>query len=410
MQQEITSYLRRFAAIVALTIVYTLTIVLASVGRFIVRPGKKRHGRVIINGTFHNPNWFYAHIEAITRSDYGEVILVSDVPLVDLPNLRNVCPPGWALKLFTRAGAKAIWTFAVGIRNPADCFMGYHIFPSAVTALVCARLLGAKAAYQVTSGPLELEGGGWHAENKLLVALQYHSSLIERLACAVTKRFDLVVVRGMEAADFVRNTGFDGALEVITGSVTTDASLMQETREIDVLLVGRLTEYKRPDRFIRVMKEVTESIPDCRAVLVGDGPDRQELVQQVADLGLTSNIEFLGQRSDVPEIQGRSKIFVLTSRWEGVSIAMLESMGLANVPIVSDVGDLRDFARNNETGFVVDEDDISGFAQRIVSVLTDAKLHGRLSRASRELVLQKADRAVVAKRWFDILERLKSGQ
>lgn len=401
-------FLLRTVAVLSLTIVYGLCLLIAVVGKAIIPVRKKRYNRVIINGTFHNPNWFYAHIAPVCQSNYGEVILVSDVPLADLPNLKNVCPPSWAMKLFTRAGAKAIWTLVQGIKYPADCHMGYHIFPAAVTSLVCARLTGAKAAYQVTSGQLELEGGGWHAENPLLVALGKPSVWIEKLALLITRCFDLVVVRGSGAKKYVLDAGFTSTLEIVTGSVVTNAELMREHRDIDVLFVGRLTEYKRPDRFLKVISAVVKQVPNCRVAIVGDGPDRAELENTVSALGLTENVEFLGQRRDVPELQGRSKIFVLTSRWEGVSIAMLEAMGLANVPIVSDVGDLRDFAIDGKTGYVCGEEELGKFSRHIIEVLKDESLYNRLSKASRELILEKADRNVVSKRWYSILDRLKS--
>jgi len=402
----VMSHLRRILAIVALTIVYGLTIIIAGIGGFIVPRKRRRRDRVIINATFHNPNWFYAHIEPIARSGYGEIILVSDLALEDLPNLKNICPPRWALTVLTRAGAKAVWTLAVGIRYPADCFMGYHIFPSAVTALICARLTGATAAYQVTSGPLELEGGGWHAENKLLVALQRHSDLVERLALAVMRRFDLVVVRGGYAKSYVLDAGFRHRLEVVTGSVELDASASRDDKDIDVLFVGRLTDSKRPDRFIEVVAKAAERVPAIQVCIVGDGPDRAELEQQAEKLGIAGIIEFAGQRADVEDFQGRSKVQVLTSRSEGVSIAMLEAMGLGAVPVVSDVGDLRDFAIDDKTGYVLDEDDIDGFSDRIVELLTNRQLQQRLSDASRRLIAENVERSVVASRWRNILADL----
>lgn len=400
------SQLKRIVAITALSIVYGLSIAVADIGRLLIRRRDKRRHRVIVNGTFHNPNWFFAHVDPIARSGYGEIILVSDIALEDLPNLRNVCPPPWALRLLTRAGAKGLWTLAASIRYPADCIMGYHIFPAAITALICARLTGAAAAYQVTSGPLELEGGGWHAENKLLVALQRHSTLVERLALAVTRRFDLAVVRGNRAKTFLLEAGFRHRLEVVTGSVEIDTNAIRDEKDIDLLFVGRLTEYKRPDRFLEVVAQVVAEIPNIHACIVGDGPDRDDLERQAKDRGIDDLVEFVGQRADISDFQGRSKIQLLTSRWEGVSIAMLESMGMGAVPIVSDVGDLRDFAIDDVTGYKLNQDDIDGFTDRVVRVLTDRSLYERLSNESRRLITEKAERSVVAARWRSIFSEL----
>ena len=396
---------RRVLALLALTLVYGATKLLAMAGRLFV-PVRRGRRRIIINGTFHNPNWFFAHIEPLVRSGYGEVILVCDEPVAPLPNLTYACPPAWANRLLTRAGAKALWTLMTGIRHPADIYVGYHIFPSAVTALVCARLLGGRAIYQVTSGPLELDGGGWHAENRLLVALGGPSAWAEYLALSVTREFDLAVVRGSRARDYLRGKGHRGRLEVITGSVAIDPDLMGNERPIDIALVGRLAEYKRPDRFLEVMARVARLRPDCRAVIIGDGPDRPALEARARALGLEENLEFLGQRDDVPTLVGQAKCFVLTSRWEGVSIAMLEAMGVGAVPVVSDVGDLRDFAIDDVSGYVVAEQDIDGFADHLVRLLAEPALRRRLSEAGREMILERCERAALARRWGRIVASL----
>lgn len=401
---KLSIMLRRTISIIILTLIYSVTILISLVGRPFTRTRLLPRRRIIINGTFHNPNWFFAHIEPIVQSAYGEVILVCDEPVADLPGLRYFCPPKWAAHIFTRAGAKFLWTFGIGFKYPADLYMGYHIFPSAITALICARLLGSKAAYQVTSGPLELEGGGWHAENQLLTALSRPSRWIEYLALAVTRGFDLVVVRGNKAAHFIREQAvYRHHLEIITGSVDTRSELMQDLRDIDVIFVGRLTEYKRPDRLIQALALVAHNIPTLHAVLVGDGPEQDTLKSQVHALGIENQVKFLGQRADVPELMGRARVFVLTSRWEGVSIAMLEAMALGVVPVVSDVGDLRTFVENEKNGYILSENDIASFGKQISQLLNDEPLRTRLAHNAREYVLTRCDRTILAQRWKQVL-------
>ena len=225
---------------------------MVSVTRLFIRK-KALKNRVIINGTFHNPNWFHAHISPIAKSNYGEVILVTDSELDRLPNLVYMCPPVLLSKLVTRAGAKFIWTIYAGIKYPADLYIGYHIFPSGITALISSALLGSRCCYQVTSGPLELEGGGYAAENRLLAGLATPSKLIELLVNKVVKLCDLVIVRGSDAAEYITSIGFTNSLEVVTGSVLTDNQFISDERDIDVIFVGRLVEYKRPDIFINVI-------------------------------------------------------------------------------------------------------------------------------------------------------------
>ncbi len=407
MQASLKFYIARACAVVALVLIYSTTIIIARVAGFLIRNRKLQDG-VFINGTFHNPNWFYAHVEPLVLSEHGRVSLVTDEKVGEYDSLDYYCPPPWANTLFTRAGAKMLWTFWYGLKSRANVYVGYHIFPSAVIALICARLTGAKAVYQVTSGPLELEGGGWNAENRLMVMLGKPSRLVEALALAVTREFDLVIVRGSRAEKYVRDAGYRNALEIVTGSVIAPASIDHGNREYDVIFVGRLTEYKRPDRLIEVLAKVAERNTSFNAILVGEGPDRAELEARVSELGLESNIHFLGQRKDVPALMAKSKLFVLTSRWEGVSIAMLEAMSQGTVPIVSDVGDLRDFIRIGETGYILQEDENHDFANHIADLLDDESSRVRMAENARNLILDTCTRPLLSSRWREVFVSLTS--
>ena len=126
------SLVLRIVATLVLTLVYGFSWLVSLLGRGFKR--RRQTGRIIVNGTFHNPNWFFAHISPLAASEYGEVILICDEPIAELPNLTYVCPPTWLTKILSRAATKFLYTLWIGLRYPADVFVGYHIFPSSVTA------------------------------------------------------------------------------------------------------------------------------------------------------------------------------------------------------------------------------------------------------------------------------------
>ena len=311
-------------------------------------------------------------------------------------------------RVLSRAGAKFLWSFWYALRHRPDLYMGYAIFPAATTALILGRLFRRPACFQVTSGPLELEGGGYRAENKVLSALGAPSPWIEKLVFGITRQFELLIVRGGRAEQYIRDFGATNRIDTITGSVEMPAQCADaSTRPIDIIFVGRLTERKRPDRFIDVVSRVAQALPEVRASIVGDGPDMDELKDRVSDLGLDRQIEFLGLRSDVLALQMQSKIFALTSRWEGVSIAMLEAMSCGTIPVVSDVGDLRDVVESGRNGFIFDENDLDGFAMTITTLLRDAGRLTELSNAARETVESRCSREAVSQRWRETLRTLQ---
>ena len=398
---------KRNLSIFSLTVVYASAIVISRVARHIFfEPISTR--RIVVNGTFHNPNWFFSHIEPLVKSGYGEILLVCDASIAHMSRLIYFCPPKWVSDILSRALAKSIWTFMIGRRKKADIFVGYHIFPSATTALICARLTGAKAIYQVTAGQLELEGGGWHAENRLLSGLCKPSLWIERLALAVAREFDLVVVRGSGAKKFLRNAGFKGRIEIITGSIDHCPEAETSKRDIDIVFIGRLTETKRPDRFLAVVERVVRHVPDSRAVIIGDGPEQESLHSMTKSLGIEKNVRFLGKISNVYDWLKKAKVYVLTSRWEGVSIAMLEAMGMGVVPVVMNVGDLKDFVLDGKNGYVCQEGDILSMANRIVELLGDNEKRTKMALAARDAVLKNAEKSGLARKWKNVFEIINS--
>jgi glycosyltransferase involved in cell wall biosynthesis len=360
----------------------------------------RRSGRILVLGTFHNPNWFHSHIRPLVRSGIGEVLLVCDAVVAPMAGVRFACPPRWLQRLLSRAGAKLVWSIGCALRYRPDLYMGYHILPCALTALVLARLFGRPACYQDTSGPVELEGGGWHAENRILRALGGPSVRVERSANALVREFDSVVVRGSGAAVYVRACGFERDLAVITGSVEPHGEWRDfSARTIDLAFVGRLTEYKRPERFLAVVAAVAEALPSVRVAVIGTGPDADALKAKAAQLGIASNVAFLGQRADVDRLLATTKVFVLTSRWEGLSIAMLEAMAAGAVPVVADVGDLRDSIRHGVNGFIVAQDDIDAYAEAAVRLLSDENAWRDCSRRAAEFALRCSGTDAIAQRW-----------
>jgi glycosyltransferase involved in cell wall biosynthesis len=237
-------------------------------------------------------------------------------------------------------------------------------------------------------------------KNPVLAALQRPSPGIERLAASVVREFDSVIVRGSSAEAYVRKSGYRGSLAVITGSAEPCGAWRDfSARTIDLAFVGRLEEDKRPERFVAVVASVANALPGVRAVVIGDGPYAASLRSLARERGIDCNVEFLGQRSDVDELLAATRVFVLTSRSEGVSIAMLEAMAAGAVPVMSNVGDVADVLQHGSNGFVVAQDDIAGYAQAASRLLCDPELWRRCSRRARAGALSARSVDAIAKRW-----------
>jgi glycosyltransferase involved in cell wall biosynthesis len=381
-----------------------------AVCRVLPRAGAPRgsnSGYLVITGAFHNPGWFVSHVTPLGRCGFRRVLVVTHG---DLPSVEGVTvegPPRWLTVLTGRAFSKLIWTIRVGLRVNADVFMGYHILPNSTTSLIAARLLGRPSCYQMTAGPIEVIGGGCGSwENPILRRLRRPSSFLEGLGLAVVRQFDLVVVRGMEARRFVQERAAPPRVEIVPGSVDVSRfSGDAGARTYDAIFVGQLVPRKQPLLFVDVVRAVRDSRP-IRAAIVGDGPLMPDVRRRIAELGLDGAIDLHGRIADVGPLLSRSRVFVLPSRSEGLSIAMAEAMICGAVPVVADVGDLKDLVKNGETGYLIPEDDVQQYARRIETLLNDVAHWEHLSRNASRAARANNGLDEVTARWAEHLGRL----
>lgn len=388
--------------------VYGFTWLVAVLGRMIPRRPWKPTGRIMVTGTFHNPGWYMSHVIPLSRSEVKEVILVIDEPQLPLERVRFVCPPKWVSRLLSRACAKAIWMIIAGLRYRPDLYMGYHLAPGACLALMAGKLLGRPSCYQMTGGPAELIGSLFNTITSFDKNFEQPFKVIESMAIRVIRQFDLVVVRGNKAKEFLARRGIEEAVAIITGSVNGCAQPIKSHREIDLIFVGRLCPLKQVHQLIAVVHAIRRIMPNVRAAIVGDGPLMASLQACAERLGLTDNIKFLGKRKDVETLLVCSKIFVLTSHTEGLSIAMAEAMAAGTVPVVADVGELGDLVVDGVNGYLVEPNNIDEYTKRVVSLLQDQALWKKYSLRAIEDVKIHCDIEVVSGKWRHYLQEVVS--
>jgi glycosyltransferase involved in cell wall biosynthesis len=193
---------------------------------------------------------------------------------------------------------------------------------------------------------------------------------------------------------------------VVPGSVDPAEVRPRAERTIDLLYVGRFTETKRPLQFVEVAAALGRGRPDLVAVMIGEGPLLEEARARAQELGAAGRIDFRGRQDQVAEELGRARVFVLTSRTEGLSIAMAEAMVAGAVPVVSRVGDLEDLVRDGENGYLVEVDDREGFARRAGGLLDDPALWARMSGAARQSATAYVGLDAVSALWARQLGRL----
>jgi len=175
-----------------------------------------------------------------------------------------------------------------------------------------------------------------------------------------------------------------------------------------VLYVGRLAEEKGVDRLLTVWASLRTSV-EAVLLLVGDGPLKTDLDAMVQRLELQSSVRFLGPQEEVSKFYAMADLFVLPSRSEGMSNALLEAM-VAGVPsIASDVGGNREVIQHAETGFLVNWEDSAACADLLRDLLADVHRRQGIAEAAKNRVREFA-LPRVAERYRHLYHRLLQGE
>ena len=150
-----------------------------------------------------------------------------------------------------------------------------------------------------------------------------------------------------------------------------------------VAVVANLIAYKRHDLFLHAFELVARSLPEARAVLVGDGPERSRLEKLASELGIAERVEFRGEVADVRPHLADARVVALTSAHEGTPNALLEAMAMARPVVATPVGGVPDLVRNGVDGWLA-EPTPAALSEAIAALLTDDDLASVMAGRARE--------------------------
>lgn len=154
-----------------------------------------------------------------------------------------------------------------------------------------------------------------------------------------------------------------------------------------LLHVSNFRKVKRVPDVVEVFSKVREKVP-AKLLLVGDGPDRPMIESMCRDMGLCSDVRFVGKQEQLEDVMSVADLFVLPSEYESFGLAALEAMA-AEVPVISsDAGGLPEVNIHGKTGYLSPVGDVNGMATFATQLLLDEKLMAHM----REGALEQARR------------------
>lgn len=153
----------------------------------------------------------------------------------------------------------------------------------------------------------------------------------------------------------------------------------------DVILVtiGSLIPRKRIDFLLRACAQLTShpsTLSPWHLLVIGEGPERQRLLELAGELGIVDRLHFLGMRNDVREILPECDIYLHASRAETCTYAVTEAMAAGIPAVMLDAGAAKEQIQNGVSGYVLEKEDSQAFAARVDELMSDVTKRTEMGR------------------------------
>ena len=158
------------------------------------------------------------------------------------------------------------------------------------------------------------------------------------------------------------------------------------------LVVGTVAVFSRQKRledWLEVARQVAEQREDVTFLLVGYGPEDAVLRAKVATLGLTSRVIMPGFRADGRRLMGLMDVYLMSSEFEGLPIALLEAMTLAKPIVATNVGGIPEAVQNGKEGFLASVGAVADLSTYVLQLLNNPTLRLELGQCGAEKVEDK---------------------
>jgi glycosyltransferase involved in cell wall biosynthesis len=149
---------------------------------------------------------------------------------------------------------------------------------------------------------------------------------------------------------------------------------------------GSLRALKRPDLPVAALVQLAQLFPDLNLALVGDGPQRDEIAQLIADNGLTERVVITGWVADTRDYLRAGDFYVVSSDKENHSNSLMEAMACGLPSIATDVGGNGTIVQHRHNGLLVPPDDVEALATAITTYLTDAAFAHKMGVQARHSI------------------------
>lgn len=181
-----------------------------------------------------------------------------------------------------------------------------------------------------------------------------------------------------------------------------------EERKKKIVTVGRLHEQKNQKFLLEVFRKFLEKHPGYILELYGEGELKEKLKEYAEELSIDKNVKFLGNRKDIYSCIIDAKMFVLTSKYEGMPNVVLEAMALGVPTICSNYrpkNAVYEIIVNGKNGFVFEQDDKEGLLKIMNEMVENKELAKKISCNSKN-ICETHSKENIYNKWEDFINKI----
>ena len=237
-----------------------------------------------------------------------------------------------------------------------------------------------------------------------LYAQAYFPVLPEGIGDAFLKAFipgfcssmDMVVAPSTGLKKVLERAGVTDHIEVVPNGVDLSpfrqsiepidrSELCIGEKQVILVFAGRIAPEKNLPFLLRAFNGAAQAYEDLCLLIIGDGPERENLEDRVSHMGITDRVHFTGMvdYQKIPRYLAAADVFVTASVTEVHPLSVIEAMG-AGLPVLGiESPGVGDTVTDGEDGFIVPEEDLAAFTAKMVRLATDAELRQSMSQRAR---------------------------
>lgn len=282
-----------------------------------------------------------------------------------------------------------------------DCIHAHWLIPQGLIAITACLFMKSAPPVIVTSHGGDLFGLKGYVLNRLKRFVALRSAAVTVVSQAMRD-----VLQELRIAD--------SRINVIPMGVDLRnrfVPAVQRSASEALLFVGRLVEKKGLKYLIEALPLILKKHPNATLRVVGDGQEKERILERILELGLGEHVEFLGAVANetLTKIYHSSDVVVFPSvvagdgDREGFGLVLVEALGCECATVVTDLPAMRDIVDHGKSALVVPQKDSTQIAKKIRLLLEDVKLRQTIGRQGRVQVLQKFDWEIITVQYKDLI-------